>query len=169
LSTVPREEISVTPNSTRPSTWGVGGSTFGARLRAARQGAGLTLREVAQPSGLSLNYLSDLERDVLSNPALEKLRALALTLDLSIDDLLGLPASEHNTPDVSAELSKFLESDEFRTAVAGEARRWKADAALLTESWTRALAGIRVHGRAPRHSIDYLFVFEAARRALEDG
>lgn len=169
MSTVFEKRVSVPPNSARPPTPGPGASTVGARLRAARQQAGLTLREVAEPSGLSLNYLSDLERDVLSNPALEKLRALALTLDLSIDELLGLPTKGYNPPEVTTELSEFLDGEAFQSAVADEARKWKADATLLTESWTRALAGIRVHGRQPKRSIDYLFVFEAARRALEDG
>lgn len=152
----------------RPQTWGVGETTFGARLRSARQQAGLTLRQVAEPSGLSLNYLSDLERDVLSNPALEKLRALALTLEVSIDDLLGLPRRDERAEPIPPELAKFLDTSEFREVVEEEAVRWKTDPGLLTESWTRALAAIRVHGRRPRRAIDYLFVFEAARRAIQD-
>ncbi len=152
----------------RLQTWGVGSTTFGARLRAARQQAGLTLRQVAEPSGLSLNYLSDLERDVLSNPALEKLRALAVTLDVSIDDLLGLSGRSQPPPAIPRELAQFLATTEFREAVTTEAEHWKTDPALLTESWTQALASVRIHGHQPRRSMDYLFLFEAARRALED-
>jgi transcriptional regulator with XRE-family HTH domain len=125
------------------------------------------LREVAEPSGLSLNYLSDLERDVLSNPALEKLRALALALDLSIDDLLGLPARADRTDTIPPELATFLSGEQFQSAVAEEAATWRTDPLLLAESWTRALAGIHVHGHSPRRAIDYLFVFEALRRVLD--
>lgn len=153
----------------RTPGWPEEGATFGARLRAARLEAGLTLRQVAEPSGLSLNYLSDLERDVLSNPALEKLRALAFTLNVSIDSLLGLPSSDiPQGRDVPEPLAQFVETEEFQSAVEQESKRWKVDRALIAQAWVEALAGIRVHGHTPRRSIDYLFVFEAARRAVED-
>ena len=40
---------------------------FGARLKSARNAEGLTLREVSERSGLSITYLSDLERGELQN------------------------------------------------------------------------------------------------------
>lgn len=62
--------------------------TLGTRLRARRQGAGLTLAEVAERCGLSLQYVSNLERG-RGNPTLDALRSLASALDTTVTALLG--------------------------------------------------------------------------------
>ena len=140
---------------------------FGARLRAARQRAGLTLREVSEPSGLSLTYLSDLERGVLSNPTLDKLRAIATTLQISLDSLLDVPTHEGGERPLPAELEGLARSPEFRQAIEEEAQRRGIDAGVLRESWLRALSAINIEGWAPRRPMDYFFVFEAIRRVIE--
>ncbi|WP_392545453.1 helix-turn-helix domain-containing protein [Oryzobacter telluris] len=141
--------------------------TFGARLRAARLAAGRTLREVAEPSGLSLNYLSDLERDVLSNPALDKLRSLAATLNVSIDSLLGLEPAGHEVAELPLPLAEFAASPEFHQAIRAEADRLKVDPAVMAEAWLDALGSLQVLGRRPHRALDYMFIFEAARRAID--
>ena len=142
-------------------------ASFGARLRAARQQAGLTLREVAEPSGLSLTYLSDLERGVLANPTLDKLRALAATLHVSLDALLDLPSEHAEAATQPAALRDFAQSDTFELALQDDAQQWGADVALLREAWLRTLAGINIGGRSPQRSADYHFLFEAVRRVVE--
>jgi transcriptional regulator with XRE-family HTH domain len=60
----------------------------GARIRALRQAKGLSLETVAGAAGLSIGFLSQIERG-LSSPSLKVLAALADALDLSIAALFG--------------------------------------------------------------------------------
>jgi transcriptional regulator with XRE-family HTH domain len=62
--------------------------TIGQRLRARRAELGLTLAKVAEQSGLSLPYVSNLERG-RGNPTLDALNALALALDVPLASLMG--------------------------------------------------------------------------------
>ncbi len=62
--------------------------TLGDRLRARRTGLGMTLAEVAEKAGLSIPYVSNLERG-RGNPTIDALRAIAVALDVSVSDLLG--------------------------------------------------------------------------------
>lgn len=62
--------------------------TIGQRLRARRVELGRTLAEVAEQSGLSLPYVSNLERG-RGNPTLEALGAIARALDVPLSRLLG--------------------------------------------------------------------------------
>src|SRR6266516_6063329 len=63
---------------------------FGARLRRARSDRGQTLRDVSVASGISIAYLSDLERGVLVNPTLDTLRSVGKALGVSLNELLGV-------------------------------------------------------------------------------
>ena len=58
---------------------------FGQKVRAIREKAGLTQREVAKRSGLDVTYISGLERSV-RNPSLMSLEKLAKGLGCSMAD-----------------------------------------------------------------------------------
>jgi len=58
-------------------------ASLGTSIREARRAAGKTLRDVAEASGVSISYLSQIERDLLT-PAIGALRRIA--------EALGLPA-----------------------------------------------------------------------------
>lgn len=62
--------------------------TIGKRLRARRMEKSLTIAQVAESAGLSLPYVSNLERG-LGNPTLEALTALAQALEVSLSLLVG--------------------------------------------------------------------------------
>lgn len=62
----------------------------GGRIRALRQARGLSLEALAGTTGLSIGFLSQIERG-LSSPSLKVLAALADALDLSIGALFGAP------------------------------------------------------------------------------
>lgn len=62
---------------------------IGARLRAARQARGMSLRKVAQELGVSASLISQVETGK-SQPSVATLYALANLLAVSVDDLLGL-------------------------------------------------------------------------------
>jgi len=55
--------------------------SLGASIRAARREAGLKLREVAAASGLSISYLSQIERDLLT-PSVAALRRIAQAVEI---------------------------------------------------------------------------------------
>ena len=60
---------------------------IGASLRAEREGVNMTLRDVAGAAGVSLGYLSEVERG-LKEPSSEILECILDSLGISIRDLL---------------------------------------------------------------------------------
>lgn len=142
-------------------------SQFGDRLRRWRSDRGVTLRDVSEASGISIAYLSDLERGKLANPTLDTLTALAGALGVSLNELLGLEVDEPAVPRLPVALEEFRASAAFQEGVAAQAARWKMSPADVERGWLDSLASIRIGRRAPRAAGDYLFIFEAARRVLE--
>ena len=64
-------------------------AAIGARLRAAREAHGMTLRTLADSMGVTSSLLSQIETDKVL-PSLNTLYQLATRLDLSVDELLGI-------------------------------------------------------------------------------
>lgn len=62
---------------------------IGARLRGAREAKGLTLRDVAGELGLSVPFISDIERGHRSI-APERRQAFAMAVDVSVEHLTPL-------------------------------------------------------------------------------
>lgn len=74
--------------------------TFGERLRSLRQQKKLTLRALAEATGLSFTYLSKLENGrVPYTPSAEKIRSLAGAL--GVDSLELLQAADKVPPEVA--------------------------------------------------------------------
>jgi len=63
--------------------------TLGALLRAARLGAGLSIRQLARLAGINHSYLVKLETDQNDNPSAAHLQRLADVLELDASDLLA--------------------------------------------------------------------------------
>lgn len=128
----------------------------------------MTLRDVFEKTGVSITYLSDLERGVLSNPTLDKVRQIALALDITVEDLLG-PSGTPESPvaTLPAALTTLLASPQFQEAVETQAKSWHTTPDALQQAWLECLNGISVDGRRPRSAMDYLFIFEAIRRAID--
>jgi len=82
------------PGQVRRATRAAGGAEplIGARLRAARASAGLTLAEVAVQAGLTKGFLSRLERDEVS-PSVASLVAVCAVLGLRVGELFEPPAT----------------------------------------------------------------------------
>jgi transcriptional regulator with XRE-family HTH domain len=87
--------------------------TFGKRLRELRQKKGLTLRGLAEATGLSFTYLSKVETGkVPYTPAVDKIRAIAEVLE--VDALELLEAADKVPPELGTLASdpsarKFIE------------------------------------------------------------
>ncbi|MGP3970617.1 helix-turn-helix domain-containing protein [Streptomyces sp. 6N223] len=73
-------------------------AAIGARLRAAREERGLTLKALADSMGVTSSLLSQIETDKVQ-PSLNTLYQLATRLDLSVDDLLGLSSGKPTAAD----------------------------------------------------------------------
>lgn len=100
--------------------------TIGQRLRARRVELGLTLAEVAERAGLSLPYISNLERG-RGNPTLEALGGLARALDIPLAGLVGedgpLEPLQVVLASAPASLMQFSRSADFAETVAELAER----------------------------------------------
>jgi transcriptional regulator with XRE-family HTH domain len=101
--------------------------TIGQRLRARRVALGRTLAEVAEQSGLSLPYVSNLERG-RGNPTLDALQALARALDVPLASLVGDGVVVHVGLDVvlasaPPSLLQFSRSPDFQETVEDLAKR----------------------------------------------
>ena len=68
---------------------GSGRDKFGAFIRRKREAKEIGLREMAKKIGVSPTYLSKVERDEFSPPAEDKVRKIAVILDLDADELLA--------------------------------------------------------------------------------
>jgi transcriptional regulator with XRE-family HTH domain len=100
--------------------------TIGQRLRARRVELGRTLAEVAEQSGLSLPYVSNLERG-RGNPTLEALGALARAVDIPLSGLLGgegpVEPLEVVLASAPSSLFQFSRTSEFQENVEELAKR----------------------------------------------
>lgn len=68
---------------------------LGENLRYWRERRGLDVAELAERSGLSRPYIYEIENGVKTNPALEKLSALASALGITIADLFDQRHQTH--------------------------------------------------------------------------
>ena len=85
--------------------------TFGERLRELRQNKGLTLRGLADATGLSFTYLSKIETSkVPYTPSVEKIRDIAEAL--AVDSLELLQAADKVPPEI-AELTGSPQARRF--------------------------------------------------------
>ena len=79
-----------------PETPGSSPQALGAALRARRKELGLTMQFVADEAGLSVGFISQVERG-LTSPSLASLVSLAGVLDAPISDFLEQPGSAMTT------------------------------------------------------------------------
>ncbi len=136
---------SVTPAVGAAST--VAELGVGDRLRLARQGKGLTLAQLADKTGLSISYLSDVERGV-ELPAVETLAALATSLEVRVSDLVRREAAtlgekirrlRNNLAMSRAELAR---SAGFSLSFIGQVEEGKARASLDSLERLSAALGV---------------------------
>lgn len=128
----------------------------------------MTLRDVFERTGVSITYLSDLERGVLSNPTLDKVRQIALALNITVEELLGPSGpSELTRETLPGALTTLSASPQFQESIEADAKSWRTTPDALERAWLECLKGISIDGRRPRSAMDYLFIFEAIRRAID--
>jgi XRE family transcriptional regulator, regulator of sulfur utilization len=124
------------------------------RLRELRQERGLRLKDVTEAAGISIPYLSDLERG-RTNPSLDTLQTLAAAYQISVHDLLE--SVEFYGEQTTASLPKGL-ADLIADPVLG---------AQITNDWVTSLARIELRGKRPNSKEDWYDIYRNLRRILE--
>ncbi|WP_293174271.1 helix-turn-helix transcriptional regulator [Oceanithermus sp.] len=128
--------------------------TLAERFRELRKERGWRLKDVAEATGLSIPYLSDLERD-RTNPSLETLRTLAEAYGMTVHDLMA-PVDfygERTPAALPRGLAELLEDP-----VLG---------AEITPDWVETLARIELRGKRPENKRDWYEIYLHLRRVLE--
>jgi XRE family transcriptional regulator, regulator of sulfur utilization len=124
------------------------------RLRELRQERGQRLKDVSEIAGISIPYLSDLERG-RTNPSLETLQTLAGAYNISVHDLL---VSVEFYGEVSQQsLPKGL-ADLISDPVLGQ---------HITPDWVSSLSRIELRGKRPQTKEDWYDIFRNLKRILE--
>ena len=127
--------------------------TIGQRIREKRHEQRLTLKELAERTGLSLTYLSDVERD-RTRPSMKTLMRIVEKLGMTTTDLMhgveGLgELSDESLPAGLRDLS--------------EDQEWKPH---LDEEWVRTLMRVDYRGKRPQTKEDWLHIFLTLRGIL---
>lgn len=90
------------PRDEAPAT-----STVGARLKRRRRALGLTLKDVAEGSGLTQGFISQIERGH-ANGSVRALQSICSVLKLGVGDLFDAPAAE-----ASSRVQRFRDAQGF--------------------------------------------------------
>jgi XRE family transcriptional regulator, regulator of sulfur utilization len=127
--------------------------TLHERLKEMRRARDLTLKELAARSGLSVSYLSDLERG-RTTPPLPTLEMLAGALDITVLDLLtGVDfAGEQTDAGLPPGLVALLNDPEYRLE--------------LTQEWVQLLGKIQLRGKRPQAKREWLELYLHLKRVL---
>jgi XRE family transcriptional regulator, regulator of sulfur utilization len=124
------------------------------RLRELRQERGQRLKDVSEIAGISIPYLSDLERG-RTNPSLDTLQTLAGAYGITVHDLLLSvefygEVSQQSLPKGLAEL--------IADPVLGQ---------QMTPDWISSLSRIELRGKRPQTKEDWYDIFRNLKRILE--
>jgi len=124
------------------------------RLKEVRTTHDLTLKELANRTGLSVSYLSDIERG-RTNPSLSTLESLAIALEMTVIDLLtGVDfAGEITEASLPPGLPELLEDEDYRDQI--------------TPEWIAMLSKIQLRGKRPQTKEDWLILYLQLKRILE--
>lgn len=124
------------------------------RLKELRTNKDLTLKGVGERSGLSVSYLSDIERG-RTTPTLGTLEVLAEALEVSVIDLLtGVDfAGEQTEASLPLGLSELLQDSEYGDEI--------------TADWVETLSKIQMRGKRPQTKREWLELYLHLKRILE--
>lgn len=124
------------------------------RIRQLRKEHNLKLREIAEATGLSTPYVSDIERGRTA-PAIKTLTAIAGVFNMTLVELLqGVEFfGEADLEALPPTLQDFIQHPEF--------------AGQIDEDWLAILKAIRLRGKTPDSVQEWMMVFLVLREALE--
>lgn len=131
---------------------------LGERIRELRRQRDETLLELGEGTGLSISYLSDIERGRTS-PSIQTLQSLADHFGLSVTDLLaGVDFAGEKTPlSLPPSLLELIQDDDLLETLGGE----------LDEDWVHLLARIDLRGQRPSSKSEWLELYLSLKQILE--
>jgi transcriptional regulator with XRE-family HTH domain len=135
---------------------------LGAKIRFHRQGKGWTLTDLAEKSGVSKAYISDLENGVAGKPNIQYIFNIAVAFDVTIDELLKdatvteQRSRKRRSPE---ELPPGLADLQQELALSPET--------ALSEEEVYRLAQVNFRGNRPKDKEGWRFVLQAIRMAGE--
>lgn len=101
---------------------------LGNRIQRLRQERKLTLSQLAAKTGISKSYLSHIERSIQTNPSIEVLTKLALTLEVDIQTLI--------TPDPGSDSENSASEKDWSQIINEALQSGKIDEKKLQEMLT---------------------------------
>lgn len=129
---------------------------LGERLRLIRKENQLTLKELSQLAGLSVPYLSDMERGVV-NPSIDTLQKVAKAYNTTVKKLLinveELDGLEYTTYPEGFEA--FIKDPEYSHEI--------------DDDWKELLININFRGKQPSTKREWIEVYLSLRRILSSG
>lgn len=145
-------------------------ATLGESIRAYRQRKGWTLKDLAAATGLSVPYLSDLERRPGVNPTLDTLTTIATALGCSVGDLLGTDGAKPGEASaLPPSLARFIRSNEFEQEVQLIASRTeKRSVEDVRSDLTAFLAGAPKRSSGELSATDWRRLMDVYRVITED-
>lgn len=129
---------------------------LGAKIRFYRQGKGWSLADLAEKSGISKAYISDLENGAAGKPNIQYVFSIAVALDVTLNDLL----KDATTKEQRAKRRRSPE--ELPPGLAelqGELQ--------LSDDDIETLAQVNFRGNRPKDLEGWRFVLQAIRMAGE--
>ncbi len=130
------------------------GPAIGRTIKASRDELGLSLNQLADGSGVSKGYLSQLENGNVARPSADALARIAEALGKPLHELLGeRPAAEESGARLPKGLAEML------------ADRSEKGKAVPPED-VEMLRSIRYRGRQPRTAADWDFLYETIVRTI---
>lgn len=122
------------------------------RLRQVRKDYELNLREVHEETGVSVSYLSDLERGKGNNPSVDTLQKLAECYDMTLGELMkDVGDGEPSVGDFPPALQKLVEEVEE-----------------ITKDDARDLSRIEFRGKRPSTQDEWKSLYYDLKRMMGD-
>lgn len=124
---------------------------LGERLREIRREHSLTLKDLSQKAGLSIPYLSNVERGEV-NPSFDALKKVAVAYNMAVKDLLtGVDKPDYSI--IESYPQGFKELLDNYTEI--------------NEDWKDLLLQISLRGKRPSSERDWVELYLHLRRILE--
>ena len=126
---------------------------LGHKIRFLRQGKGWTLTDLSEKSGISKAYISDLENGAAGKPNIQYAYAIAIALDVTLDELVN-DAKPSN-------IEKSGNKNAFKDLPPGLAELQKE--LSLTPDEVEMLAEVNFRGNRPKDKEGWRFLLEAIK------
>jgi transcriptional regulator with XRE-family HTH domain len=124
---------------------------LGHRVRFLRQGKGWTITTLAEKSGVSKAYISDLENGVAGKPNIQYVYSIAVALGVTLDELLeDAKPTQRNRP---------RKNDEDLPPGLAELQL----ELNLTDAEVESLAQVNFRGNRPKDAEGWRFLLEALK------